>query len=197
MQPAPTPPQSYTSRRDNFPYISGYPQGLSPARIPNTIPPSFQVQVSQPMVPLYDAQSHTGTFIDPTSVPPRAGHCNGPYAGSLTLGHGLNYNTTANLNYSSLGTGSESPPLYRDQHTMPSVLHDYFGQGASNDAGHTFAAEQFPSYPMNFPHFLPRAYTTPNNESASPVWRLFNCWVGYEEQDELHLTIVFKRIPRA
>jgi hypothetical protein len=77
------------------------------------------------------------------------------------------------------------------------VLHDYFGQGASDNAGHTFAAEQFPSYPMNLAHFLPRAYTAANNEPPSPVWRLFNCWVVYEEQDELHLTIVFKRITLA
>jgi hypothetical protein len=82
----------------------------------------------------------------------------------------------------------------------PNVQYDDVGQGGVNyagqDAGYDFTANQFPD-PTIFLSPLISAYTAPNNQGAFPVWRLFNGWVSYAVEDEIHVTIALKRIPSA
>jgi len=58
--------------------------------------------------------------------------------------------------------------------SMPSAQNENIGQGETNHAGE---------------------YAAPNNQGAFPVWRLFNGWVSYATQDEVHVTIALTRIP--
>jgi hypothetical protein len=136
---------------------------------------------------------------------------NDAHAAGSALGHGLNY-TMTDL------SGPEFLPLNHGQYTMVSIFYislgiilcsfshfmkptmpGYFGQGAPNNAGYMSVINQFPGHPINVAQLLPGAYrnAAPNNDRAPQVWQLFDCWVPYAEQDELHLTIVFKRIPSA
>jgi hypothetical protein len=150
-----------------------------------------------------------GIFRDPAPAPLGAGRGNDAYGASWILENGFNYAMA-----DSLGTGTPLPLRY-GQYTMvsmfyiksrfdsssffhimkPNAQRGHFGQGPTNYAGYTFPAEQFPGHPMNLGDSPLGANAASNNEGASSVWRLFNCWVGYAEEDELHLTIVFKRIP--
>lgn len=83
-------------------------------------------------------------------------------------------------------------------HVKPIVQYDNSGQGGPSNAqaGYGFAANQ-PHGQTPFPPLLSGAHAVPNNQGAFPVWCLFNSWVTYAEQDELHVTIAFKRIPSA
>ncbi|KAH9963380.1 hypothetical protein BGW80DRAFT_852887 [Lactifluus volemus] len=186
-QPAPsTPTQSFSQDR-----FAGGSFGPSPARAPNATPPSF----TQHTVPLHNPQYPTGSFRDLPLPPAPAGvgyyNLNDAHAAGSALGHGLNY-TMTDL------SGPDFLPLNRGQYTMP-TMPGYFGQGAPNDAGYMSVINQFPGHPINVAQLLPGAYrnAAPNNDRAPQVWQLFDCWVPYAEQDELHLTIVFKRIPSA
>jgi len=74
------------------------------------------------------------------------------------------------------------------------------GQAEANNAGYERyepATDQFPRHTMNFSSLPPGAYTTPNNQGASPIWRVSDYWVSHASQDELHLTIALKRSPFA
>jgi hypothetical protein len=80
----------------------------------------------------------------------------------------------------------------------PSVQHSYVEQGRTNYGPRyesTANLNQFLDPTAPIPYLLPGAYTAPNNEGAFPgVWRLQNAWVSYAVQDELHVTISFRRI---
>ena len=79
----------------------------------------------------------------------------------------------------------------------PSAQYGNVGEGQTNHGSqYNFTANQFPDFAVPFPH-LPWAYTAPNNQGAFPVWRLHNVWVSYAVQDELHVTIAFRRIRSA
>jgi hypothetical protein len=79
----------------------------------------------------------------------------------------------------------------------PSVQYSNVGQGGTNyGSRYDFTANQFPDPTVPFPYPLSGAYTAPNNQGqgAFPIWRLHNVWVSYAVQDELHVTIAFRRI---
>lgn len=76
----------------------------------------------------------------------------------------------------------------------PSVQYDNIGQGRNNYAGYDFAANQFPEPTAFLSPLLSGAYTAPNNQESFPIWRLFNGWVSYAAEDELHVTIALRRI---
>ena len=82
----------------------------------------------------------------------------------------------------------------------PSVQYSSVGQGGTNyGSQYDFTANnyQFPDPTVPFPYILPGAYTAPNNQGTFPVWRFHNVWVSYAVQDELHVTIAFRRIRSA
>ncbi|KAI0247949.1 hypothetical protein BJV78DRAFT_859112 [Lactifluus subvellereus] len=146
---------------------------------------------AQQMARLYDTQPHTGIVRDAASAPSGAGRGNDAHGASSILEPRFNYATA-----DSSGTGAPTP-LHYGQYAMLNAQYGHFGQGTTNYAGSTFTAEQLPDHATNVAYFHPGEYAAPNNGGAPPVWQLFNCWVGYADQDEIHLTIVFRRIPFA
>ena len=61
-----------------------------------------------------------------------------------------------------------------------------------------FTANQFSDPTVPFPYLPSGAYTAPNNPEAFPAWRLYDVWVSdYAVQDELYVTIAFRRIRSA
>jgi hypothetical protein len=85
-------------------------------------------------------------------------------------------------------------------HLKPIVQYDNLGQGGPSYAqpGYDFAANQ-PHGQTPFSPPLSGAHAALNNqlEGAFTVWCLFNSWVNYAVEDELHVTIAFRRIPFA
>lgn len=82
----------------------------------------------------------------------------------------------------------------------PNVQYNNVGQGyGGTDYGprYDFTANQFPDPTMLFPYILSGGYTAPNNQGAFLIWRLHNVWVSYAVQDELHVTIAFRRVRSA
>ena len=83
----------------------------------------------------------------------------------------------------------------------PNVQYGSVGQADVNyhDAGRQPAIDQLSRRTMNFSPLAgpPGEYTVPNNEEASPLWCLGNCWISYVSEDELHLTIALKKSPFA
>ena len=78
----------------------------------------------------------------------------------------------------------------------PSLQHSNVEQGGTNyESRYQSTADQFLDPTAPIPYLLPGAYTAPNDQGAFPgVWRLQNAWVSYAVQDELHVTISFRRI---
>jgi hypothetical protein len=85
------------------------------------------------------------------------------------------------------------------RHPMkPIVRYDNLEQGGPSYAqpGYNFAANQ-PHGQTSFSPLLSGAHAAPDDQGPFAVWYLFNSWVNYAVQDELHFTIVFRRIPSA
>ena len=122
---------------------------------------------------------------------------------------GLNYETNEAL-------GTDAPPLLNGGEYAPvrvpyinrkSVPRSYFhplkpqfqygnfDPAGTNYTGFPFVSEPLPNLGRNIPHSFLETNAVPSNHGASPVWNLSNCWVGYETQDELHLTTVFRKAP--
>lgn len=76
----------------------------------------------------------------------------------------------------------------------PSSQHGSLTQYENNYSGAHFAVDPTPNHTMQLPPFFPGADAVPNNQGTFPIWRLNNCWVSYAEQDELHVTISFRKI---
>jgi hypothetical protein len=81
----------------------------------------------------------------------------------------------------------------------PNVQYGSAGQAEVNYAGRQPAIDQLSRRTMNFSPLPGPAgeYTVPNNQEAAPLWCLGNCWISYVSEDELHLTIAFKKNPFA
>lgn len=79
----------------------------------------------------------------------------------------------------------------------PQFQYGSFGPVGINHTGVPFVAEPLSNLGTNIPHSFPGASAALSDhwQGASPIWKLSNCWVGYETQDELHLTIVFRKVP--
>ncbi|KAI0306305.1 hypothetical protein B0F90DRAFT_732393 [Multifurca ochricompacta] len=182
MQTASTQQQAHgqdLSIRNN-----GFSSGIPPDRVmqPNAIP----LGSAQPVTAQYDTQPYytSGGFGDPLAAPfGRNSDMNG---GSAIPGHGFNYSTG-----NPQRTRAPSP-LYHGY--MP---YGYSGQGGTNHNGYQFTPDTLPSYATNFSYSPLGAHAAPNNQGPCALWQLFDSRVSYEGQNELHLTIVFKRIPSA
>ncbi len=84
--------------------------------------------------------------------------------------------------------------------TKPIVQYDNLGQGGHSSAqpGYDFAANQpHGQTPTPFSPLLSGVHAAPNNQGPFTIWCLSDSWINYAEQDELHVTIVFRRIPSA
>jgi hypothetical protein len=76
--------------------------------------------------------------------------------------------------------------------------YGHFGQGGVNHSGFPVVTEQVSNNAMNFSHPFPGTGAPQSNQGATPVWQLSDLnWVNYEVQGELHLTIVFRKVPFA
>jgi len=147
---------------------------------------------SQSVAPNYNAQPYTqqGTHGDP--IPVLTGPGRGEGGGSIPW-YDFNY-----ARVESWEPLAFQPPNHGG-YTMPNVQYasGSVGQAEANNAGYEPATEQLPRHTMNFSSLPPGAYTTPNNQGASPIWRVSDSWVSHASQDELHLTIALKRSPFA
>jgi hypothetical protein len=76
----------------------------------------------------------------------------------------------------------------------PSVQYDNVGQGRINYPGYDFAANQFLDPIMPHSPLLSGEHSAPNNQGPFPVWCLFNGWISYAVEDELHVTIALRRV---
>ncbi len=143
---------------------------------------------------------------------PERGNNLNVYGGSSTPGYDFNY---ARVEPS--GPPAPQPPnhggytMVSTSHTClraihliynsmkPNVQYGSVGQAEVNDAGRQPAIDQLSRRTMNFSPLPgpPGEYTVPNNQEASPLWCLGNCWIGYVSEDELHLTIALKKNPFA
>jgi hypothetical protein len=81
----------------------------------------------------------------------------------------------------------------------PIVQYDNLGQGGPSYAqpGYDFAANEPNGQTISFSPLLSGVHAAPNNQEAITVWCLFNSWVNYAVEDELHVTTAFRRIPSA
>ncbi len=94
--------------------------------------------------------------------------------------------------------GSKAPLCSRYHLTQPYFPYGHFGQGGiDHSTGFPVVAGQVSNYAMNFSHSFPGTSAPQTNQGATPVWQLSDCWVNYESQGELHLTIVLKKFPFA
>ena len=128
----------------------------------------------------------------------------------MTPGYEFNYSMAGSweapapqpLGHSGYMTVSVFPSKARESHPLildfvqpsPSVQYNTSaGQGGTDYYGprYDFTANQFPDPTVPFPYILFGAH---NNQGAFLVWRLHNVWVSYAGQDELHVTIAFRRI---
>jgi hypothetical protein len=135
---------------------------------------------------------------------------NDPYRENSVNGSSFS-RTSADL----LGTGTPPGPPWRSGEYVPvnmlyisskvaicssfHLMKQYFpyGQGGINHSGFPVVTEQV-SNAMNFSHPFPGTSAPQNNQGATPVWQLSDLnWVNYEAQGELHLTIVFRKVPFA
>ncbi|KAH9180849.1 hypothetical protein EDB89DRAFT_70136 [Lactarius sanguifluus] len=192
------PTSSQQQTRSHMPtYDPGYVRGSSTARAmrsprhcrpqqPNYIPP----RPAQPMTPHYDPQPPTQDGFR-NITPMQFGRGNDACCQWGNPVNGFNYDTTGTF-----GIGAP-PPWNGSEYPPPQSHYEQFGQGGINHTGFPFAAEPLPNFSMNPPHPFPGTSAAPNNQGASPVWILSGCGVAYEGQDELRLTIVFKKVPSA
>ncbi|KAH9027598.1 hypothetical protein EDB85DRAFT_104853 [Lactarius pseudohatsudake] len=182
-QQTPSHPQNYST------YDPGYVRGSSTARAvrtprhrrpqqPNYIPP----RPVQPVTPHYDPQPPTQDGLR-NIAPAQFEHGNEAYWGNSV--NGFNYDTRAPPPWN----GSEYPP--------PHFQYGHFEQGGIDQTGFPFMAEPLSNFPANLSHPFPGTSAAPGNQGVSPVWMLSDCGVVYEAQDELRLTIVFKKVPFA
>jgi hypothetical protein len=77
----------------------------------------------------------------------------------------------------------------------PQSQYGYFGPVGIDNTGSPFVTEPLSNPGTHVPRAFPVTSAPPSYQGASPVWRLYNSWVVYETQDELHLTIVFRKVP--
>jgi len=182
--------QSQLNKQDPLSRNGGFSRSTYPPRAPDstTMTPCF----TQSATPYNNAQSSTQQGSTWSTTGPETGHrsdalpIHHPYGRDLTPGYELNYSMA----------GPWEAPAPRSEYTMPFVQYDNLGQGGPSYAqpGYDFAANQ-PHGQTSFSPLLSGAHAAPNNQGAFPVWYLSNSWVNYAVQDELHVTIAFKRIP--
>ncbi|KAH9066360.1 hypothetical protein EDB87DRAFT_1590756 [Lactarius vividus] len=194
MPPTSSQQQTHSHAQDYSTYDSGYVRGPSAARAvrspwygrpeqPNYITP----RPSQPVTPRYDPQPLTDGFR--TTTPAQFRHGNDPYRGDSV--NGFNYDTTRPF-----GVGAP-PPWNGGDYPPPQFQYGHFEQGGIHHTEFPFVSEPLSNFPTNPSHPFPGTSAAQNNRGASPVWKLSDCGVVSEAQDELRLTLVFKRVPSA
>jgi len=180
--------QSQANGKEGLPLNPRLSHGGSPARATDFVAPG----IAQPVAPYYD-QSNTITHGDPTSVPGSSSNMpgGGPVPGSSNIMAGSwSYPTTQFPSHSG--------------YMMPSVQYRSFGQlegsppqndvRASNGSAYP-PANQLPSNATNFLPSLPGTHAGQNSQGVPPLWRISDWGVSYTDQDEIHLTIVLRRLP--
>jgi hypothetical protein len=184
-------PQGHSQLEGHFAHTNqSYGRGSTRVRAqpyPWPYPPPFDF--TQPATPHHNLQSRTqGTFQDTISMQPRGS--NDAYRGSSVNGF-------SRFPTDPLGTGAYPP--WRSGEDIPQYFpYGHFAQGGSTHTGFPVITEQIPDNAMNFPHSLPGTSTRQSNQRETPVWQLSNLnWVNHEAQGELHLTIVFRKVPFA
>jgi len=188
MQPASTQTQGHTQDRlaHHTPQGPGYVHRPSPVIAPLPTPFGF----TQPVMPHHDHSQPRiqGNFRDTLSTQPGGGN-DAYYWGNSVNGYGRTSTVP-------LGTGAP-PPWRSGEYASPYPPYGHFAQGGINLTGFPVVPQQVSNYGMNF--FQPSPGTSApqpqNNQGATPVWQLCNCWVNYETQGELHLTIAFRKFP--
>ncbi|KAI9459432.1 hypothetical protein BJY52DRAFT_1416093 [Lactarius psammicola] len=188
MPPTSSQQQTHSHTQNYSTHDSGYVRGSSTARVvrspwpgrpeqPNYIP----LRYAQPVTPHYDSQHLTQDGF--RNIPPtQFGWGNDAYWGNSVNGSGT------------FGIGA--PPPWNGSECAPSQFqYGHFGQGEINHTGFPLVAEPLSNFATKFSHSFPGTSAPPSYQGAPPAWTLSNCWVPYETQDELHLTIVFRRVP--
>ncbi|KAF8261073.1 hypothetical protein EI94DRAFT_1746892 [Lactarius quietus] len=179
-----TPSHSHTQNYST--YHSGYyapSRGPSTVRVPDYVPPG---RYAQPVTPQYYPQplAQDG-FGNITSMQfQRENDANW----GIPM-NGLNYNTT-----DTLGIGAP-PPLSGGDTGEYYVSREDFGPAGINHNGFPFVTEPLSNLGTNIVPSFPGSSAAPSYQGASPLWKISNCSVSYETQDELHFTIVFRKVP--
>ncbi|KAH9066357.1 hypothetical protein EDB87DRAFT_1819492 [Lactarius vividus] len=213
--------QTLSHTRNHSTYDPGYVRGSSTDRAvrtplhrgpqrPNYIPP----RPAQPVTPHYDPRPPTVSIRYYPSLarflrivrqdglrnvtPSQFEHGNDAYWGNY-------YDTRAPPPWNGGEYPLVSMPNISSKAAFRSYLHPskpqfqygHLGQGGINQTGFPFMGEPLSNFPTNLSHPFPGTSAEPGNQGVSPVWTLIDCGVVYEAQDELRLTIVFKKVPFA
>ncbi|KAN0140904.1 hypothetical protein V8E53_001348 [Lactarius tabidus] len=164
---------------------SGYVTGSSAPSFPigNYIPPRYV----QSVIPHYRSTPFTDGVRNISSTQFQPG--NDAYWGNSI--NSSNYDMTETLRVDA------PPPRNGGEYAPPQFQYGNFEHGGTNHARVPFVAEPLSNLATNVSHSFPGTSAGSSHQGASPVWKLSNCWVAYEGQDELHLTIVFRKVPSA
>ncbi|KAH8995321.1 hypothetical protein EDB92DRAFT_1846196 [Lactarius akahatsu] len=216
MPPTSSQQQTHSHAQNHLARDSVYARGPSTARVVG----SPQHRMPVPDQPNYTPQPSMTPHYGPQPLfqdgfmniaPTQFGRGNGTYW--ETSMNGFNYDTTGTFGIGAPPpwSGGEYPPVSIPNINSKAVPRSYFhsskpqfpygqfGQGGINHTGFPVVAEPLSNFATNFAtnlsHSFPGTSATPSNQGASPVWKLSDCWVAYEVQDELHLTIVFRKVP--
>ncbi|KAI0293536.1 hypothetical protein BC826DRAFT_1014628 [Russula brevipes] len=187
MQPTYTQPQAYSQHP--LAYDSEFPRGVSLPRTPDFMTSSFAQRV--PVTPYYNQQpqeqpsNQQGAYRVPAPV--FTEHGNYAYGGGSRPGYESDYTTAGSLS-------PPSRPLHHGGYVMPGVQRENLEQGETSYVRYHFAPDQFPGHTMNFSPLLQSGHAGPSNQATSPVWHVAQSWVSYASQDELHVTIILKKI---
>ncbi|KAI9446158.1 hypothetical protein H4582DRAFT_1903979, partial [Lactarius indigo] len=187
MPPTPSQQQTHSYTQNHLTHESGYAHGSPTARVvrsPWRRRPEQPNYAPQPVIPNYDPRPLTQDGLR-NITPTQFGRGNNTYWGNLA--NGFNYDTTGNF-----GIGAP-PPWNGVEYPLPQFQYGHFGQGGIHHTGFPFVAEPLSNFATMHP--FPGTSAAQNNRGVSPAWKLSDCWVAYEVQDELHLTIVFRRVP--
>ncbi|KAI9446156.1 hypothetical protein H4582DRAFT_2124719 [Lactarius indigo] len=193
MPPTSSQQQTRSHTQDYSTYGPGYVRASSTARAvrgrwhrrpqqPNYMPPP----PAQPVTPRYDPQPLNQDGFRNTT-PAQFGSGNDANWGNPV--NGFNYDMTETF-----GIGAP-PPWNGGGYPPQQFQYGQFGQGGINHTGLPFIAEPLSGLPTNLSLPFPGTSAALGNQGALPLWELSNCRVAYEAQDELHLTIVFKKVP--
>lgn len=192
MPPTSSQQQTHSHAQNHLAHDSVYARGPSTARvvgspqhrIPVLDQPNYTPQPS--MTPHYGPQPLIQDGFR-NIAPTQFGRGNSTYWGNSM--NGFNYDTTGTF-------GIRAPPPWSGgEYPPPQFPYGQFGQDGIDHTGFPFVAEPLSNFATNPSHSFPGTSAAPSNQGASPVWRLSDCWVAYEVQDELHLTIVFRKVP--
>ncbi|KAH9020450.1 hypothetical protein EDB85DRAFT_521459 [Lactarius pseudohatsudake] len=183
--------QPHSHTQNHLTHDSGYARGPSTARVMRSPWHRRQEQhnytvTPQPVIPHYGPQPLTQDGFR-NITPTQFGRGNDTYWGNSA--NGFNYDSTRTF-----GIGAP-PPWNGVEYPPPQFQYGHFGQGGVHHTEFPLVAEPLSNFATNPSQPFPGTSAAQNNRGASLAWNLSDCWVAYEVRDELHLTIVFRRVP--